>query len=153
MFNQSILSEATTGVDTPDPDLSGFKVCGWQVVLRPLHIDSKTKGGIILTDSLKDDANCLMNVCKVLKLGSLCYTQEGFQGEKWCKEGDYVLIPKLTGQKISYKGYPITIVNCDRIIAVLEDPQDIDPNFNLTGLVSKTPIKAESVAAAAVGKQ
>lgn len=140
MFNQSILSEATTPVDTADPDLSTFKVCGWQVVLRPLHIENKTKGGILLTNSLQDDAQCLMNVCKVLKMGSQCYTQEGFQGERWCEVGDYVLIPKLTGQKISFKGYPITIVNCDRIIAVLEDPRDIDPNFNLTGIVSKPKV-------------
>jgi co-chaperonin GroES (HSP10) len=137
MFNQSILSEATTGIDTPDPDLSKFKVCGWQIAVRPLHLEGKTKGGIILTDSLKDDAQCLINVCKVLKMGPQCYTQEGFQGEKWCKEGDYVLIPKLTGQKISYQGYPITLVTCDRVLAVLDDPYDIDPNFNLTGLTKK----------------
>jgi len=103
-------------------------------VVRPLHLEGKTKGGILLTQKLQDDAQYLMNVCKVLKMGSLCYTQEGFQGERWCEVGDYVLIPKLVGNKISYKGYPLTLVNCDRVLAVVKDPFTIDPNFNLTNV-------------------
>jgi co-chaperonin GroES (HSP10) len=131
MFHQSVLSDASTPVDSPDPDLSDLKVCGWQLIVRPLHVENKTKSGIILTDKLADDAQYLMNVCKVLKMGSLCYTQEGFQGERWCEVGDFVLLPKLVGQRVSYKGYPLAFVNCDRVIAVLKNPNDVDPRFNL----------------------
>lgn len=130
----SILNTETTPHDSKDPDLTEFDIKGWNLVVRPVHVEGKTKGGIILTDKTQGDASYLMNVGKVLKMGTQCFTQEDiFNGERWCEVGDYVLIPKLTGQKVKYKGVPLTIISCDRIIATIKDPKDIDPNFNITG--------------------
>jgi co-chaperonin GroES (HSP10) len=125
-------NEETTELNHKDPDVSGFHVPGHNLVLRPIHIEGKTKGGIILADKTQHDIAYLMNVCKVLKIGKTAYTQEMFKDTgPWCKVGDYVLIPRISGQKIKWQGTPLTLLGCDKILAVLDNPRDIDPNFNL----------------------
>lgn len=126
-------SNHSTNVDDPDPDIKGFNITGHNLVLRPLHVEGKTKGGIILASKTQQDIQYLMNVCKVLKLGPRAYVQDMFKETgPWCKEGDFVLIPKIGGQKILFKGTPLTIIPCDRVIAVLDNPKDVDPNFNIS---------------------
>lgn len=132
MQQLSLLDKETTPADSPDPDLKGFKITGHNLVLRPCHVEGTTKGGIILAGKTTHDLSYLMNVCKVLAVGPTAYTQELFlKTGPWCKAGDFVLIPRLTGQKVKFKGIPITIISCDKVIAVLDDPKDIDPNFNI----------------------
>lgn len=129
----SITNQETTSVNDADPDLSGFSVPNHCIVVRPLHVEGKTKGGVILTGKTHHDLSYLMNVCKVLKLGDRAYKQELFEETgPWCKPGDYVLIPRLGGQKIKYQGTPITLISCDKILAVVDDPSSVDPNFNIS---------------------
>lgn len=115
-----------------DPDLDGFQITGHNLLVMPVEIEGKTKSGLILTDSTREDIAYLMNVCKVLQLGPTAYTQECFKNSgPWCKKGDYVLIPKITGQKVKFKGKPLTIVSCDKVIAVIDDPATVDTNYNI----------------------
>lgn len=132
-MTNDILNVESTSVNDKDPDLTGFEIHGINILVRPVHVEAKTKGGILLTDKLQDDASYLTNVGKVLAIGSLAYTQEEFGGESWCKVGDYVLLPKLAGNKIKYKGVPLIIVGCNKVMATLDDPKTVDMNFNLTG--------------------
>ena len=132
MQQLSIIDKETTAHDSEDPDLSGFKVPNHCIVVRPCHVEGTTKGGVILSNKTTHDLSYLMNVCKVLKLGERAYKQDLFKETgPWCKEGDFVLLPRLSGQKIKFKNVPITIISCDKVIAVIEDPKDIDPNFNI----------------------
>jgi co-chaperonin GroES (HSP10) len=134
----SELNTETTDVNEKGPDISGFNLKGHVVLLRPVHVSGKTKGGLLLANKTQQDVSYLMNVCEVLAIGPTAYTQEQFLNprtneiEQWCKVGDFVLIPRLSGQKIKYKGVPLTIISCDRIIATLDNPEDIDPNFNIS---------------------
>ncbi len=129
----SILNAETTDVNDPDPDLTGFRITGHKLLVRPLHVQGKTKGGLILASQTQHDLSYLMNVCKVLALGPRAYKQEIFEETgPWCKVGDYVLIPRLGGQKIKLKGVPLTLISCDLILAVLDNPADVDPNFNIS---------------------
>lgn len=129
----SKINTETTSINDPDPDLSGFHVPNHTVILRPLHVEGKTKGGVILASKTHHDISYLMNICKVLKLGDRAYKQDLFsESGPWCKEGDYVLIPRLGGQKIKYQGTPITMIACDKILAVIDDPSSVDPNFNIS---------------------
>ncbi len=130
MIQLSTLSNAKSE-ENPDLDVSDLNITGWNVLVQPLKVDEKTKGGVYLPDAYKDDVSYLTNVCKVLKVGSLSYTQDQFKGETWCKEGDYVLIPKNTGTKILFKGHPLTLIACDRVLAVVKDPKDLDLNYNI----------------------
>ena len=50
------------------PELPGF-----HVLVRPVSVKSKTKGGIFIPDSTKDDMSYLTTVGKVIVLGELAY--------------------------------------------------------------------------------
>ena len=38
---------------------------GWRIVLFPLKLESKTKGGLILTDETVEQSQVTTNICKV----------------------------------------------------------------------------------------
>ena len=87
---------------------------GYHVLVKPVSIKQKTKGGIILPDSTKDDIAYLTTVGKVLKLGKLAY------------DG------KLIGQKFVYKGVKLLLLFDDQIIMKVDNPSSLDPTFNLS---------------------
>ena len=113
-------------------DLTGVRITGHNLLVQPVKADDKTETGVYLPDSVRDDVSYLNNVCKVLVVGPTAYTQDMFKGEAWCKEGDYVVIPKNVGQKLLLKGTPVTLVSCDRVIMVVDEPKFLDPKFNIT---------------------
>ena len=49
---------------------------GYHILVQPVTVKQKTKGGILLPDSVKDDVAYLTTVAKVLKLGDLAYKDE-----------------------------------------------------------------------------
>ena len=101
---------------------------GWRMVLYPLKLESKTSGGLHLTDDTVEQSQIATNVCKVLKMGSSCYKDETrFPDGPWCKEGNWVLITRYAGSRIRIEGGELRIVNDDEILAVIDDPRDILP--------------------------
>ena len=101
---------------------------GWRIVLFPLKLESKTKGGLILTDETVEQSQVTTNICKVLKTGPECYKdKEKFPTGPWCKEGDWVLITRYAGSRIRIDGGELRIINDDEILAVVNDPRDILP--------------------------
>ena len=70
---------------------------GFRIVLFPLKLEGKTKGGIHLTDETIQESQITTNICKVLKVGPSAYKDE------------------------------IRIVNDDEIIGTVDDPRDILP--------------------------
>ena len=115
---------------TPDvlPELPGF-----HVLVRPVSIKEKTKGGILLPNSTKDDMSYLTTIGKVLKIGELAYAdKEKFPKGPWCQLGDYVCYAKHAGQKIQYKNVKMILLYDDQVIMKVQDPKFLDPTFNLT---------------------
>ena len=101
---------------------------GWRMVLYPLKLESKTSGGLHLTDDTVEQSQIATNVCKVLKMGQSCYKDETiFPDGPWCKEGNWVLITRYAGSRIRIEGGELRIVNDDEILAVIDDPRDILP--------------------------
>jgi co-chaperonin GroES (HSP10) len=95
---------------------------GYHVLVKPVSIKQKTKGGIILPDSTKDDIAYLTTVGKVLKLGKLAYDDKAkFPLGSWCEEGDYVA-----------KGVKLLLLFDDQIIMKVDNPSSLDPTFNLS---------------------
>ena len=120
--------------DTLDPDvLPGLP--GYHVLVRPISIKEKTKGGIILPGSVKDDISYLTTVGRVLKIGNLAYQdKDKFPNGAWCNEDDYICYGKHAGQKLFYKGIKLLLLFDDQIIMKVEDPTHLDPTFNLTNM-------------------
>lgn len=133
MLEQSIVNTEKSSVNDPilKPDELGFKITGHNLVLQPVEVEEVTKSGIILTAQTIDDVKYLNNVCRVVQKGSLAYTQDAFKGEVWCEVGDYVLIPKNSGQKFLLGGIPAIIISCDKVLATIDDPAVVDPRYNL----------------------
>jgi len=101
---------------------------GFRIVLFPLLLEKKTKGGLHLTDETIAEAQVATNVCKVLRVGPEAYKdKERFPNKAWCKEGDWVLITKYAGSRIRIEGGELRIVNDDEILAVIDHPKDILP--------------------------
>jgi co-chaperonin GroES (HSP10) len=101
---------------------------GWRMVLFPLKLEGKTKGGVLLTDETVTESQVTTNICKVLKMGPECYKdKEKFPSGPWCKEGDWVLITRYAGSRIRIDGGELRIINDDEILAVVDDPRDILP--------------------------
>jgi co-chaperonin GroES (HSP10) len=116
--------------DTPDvlPELPGF-----HVLVRPVSVKEKTKGGIIIPNSTKEDMSYLTTVGKVIKIGNLAYNDtDKFPKGPWCKEGDYICYAKHAGQKIQYKEVKMILLYDDQVIMKVEDPKYLDPTFNLS---------------------
>jgi co-chaperonin GroES (HSP10) len=113
---------------SPLPDLPGY-----HVLVRPISVKSKTKGGVFIPDSTRDDMSYLTTVGQVLALGDLAYHEkEKFPSGAWCTVGDYVCYGKHTGTKMFYKGVRLILLFDDQIIMRVPDPKDLDPTFNLT---------------------
>ena len=116
--------------DTPDvlPELPGF-----HVLVRPVSVKEKTKGGIIIPNSTKEDMSYLTTVGKVIKIGNLAYNdKDKFPKGPWCKEGDYICYAKHAGQKIQYKEVKMILLYDDQVIMKVQDPKYLDPTFNLS---------------------
>ena len=116
--------------DTPDvlPELPGF-----HVLVRPVSVKEKTKGGILIPNSTKEDMSYLTTVGKVIKIGDLAYNDtDKFPKGPWCKEGDYICYAKHAGQKIQYKEVKMILLYDDQVIMKVEDPKYLDPTFNLS---------------------
>ena len=115
---------------TPDvlPELPGF-----HVLVRPVTIKEKTKGGILLPNSTKEDMSYLTTVGKVIKVGELAYNDtDKFSKGPWCTLGDYVCYAKHAGQKIQYKNVKMLLLYDDQVILKVQDPKYLDPTFNLS---------------------
>ena len=101
---------------------------GFRMVLYPLKLESKTSGGLHLTDDTVEQSQIATNVCKVLRMGPSCYKdKQRFPDGPWCKEGNWVLITRYAGSRIKIDGGELRIVNDDEILALIEDPRDILP--------------------------
>ena len=109
------------------PELPGF-----HVLVRPVSIKSKTKGGIFIPDSTKDDMSYLTTVGKVIALGDLAYRDtDKFPNGAWCQVGDHVCYGKHAGTKLFYQGVRLILLFDDQIVMRVSDPKDLDPTFNL----------------------
>jgi co-chaperonin GroES (HSP10) len=110
------------------PELPGF-----HVLVQPVSIREKTKGGIILPDKIRDDVSYLTTIGKVLKIGDSAYLdKEKFPNGPWCSVGDYVCYGKLSGQKFVYKGAKLLLIFDDQIIMKVGDPLYLDTTYNLS---------------------
>lgn len=120
------------------------RACGFQIVVRVHERDKgphKVKdesGNVILNSegrplelsivdkSLKYD-RYTRNVGQVLGLGPVSYKGEKYIGqEPYCKVGQWILFPKNSGAELLYCGIPCRIMNDDKCLAIVDDPNYIE---------------------------
>ena len=106
---------------------------GYHILVRPVSVKAKTKGGIILPDSTKDDIAYLTTVGRVVALGDLAYEDKTkFPKGPWCKVDDYVCYGKHSGIKMKYQGVKLILLFDYQVIMKVDDPSYLDTSFNLS---------------------
>jgi co-chaperonin GroES (HSP10) len=112
---------------------------GWRLLVGMVKIETKTAGGIVLTDEHVKGQEYLRSVGKVLAVGSECYRHPKFQGgipiesrdpEPWVKVGDVVLVGQYSGQAIKCldgtDAQTLKLLNDDEILAIIQDINILD---------------------------
>jgi co-chaperonin GroES (HSP10) len=93
------LDEAFPHVD------SGIKPFGARVVFQHKLIKKATKGGIVLPDEARQTEKVQTMVAKVVAIGDLAFKKrdsgEPWPEGSWYKVGDYVRIPRWSGDRIA----------------------------------------------------
>ena len=117
--------------EKPDPEVLP-SLPGYHILVRPVSVKSKTKGGLLLPDSVKDDVAYLTTVGKVLAIGDLSYKdKDKFPNGKWCDVGDYVCYARHAGQKLYYKGVRLLLLFDDQVMMKVDEPTNLDMTYNL----------------------
>ena len=78
---------------------SGITPVGHRLLIKPLVIEEKSQGGIIIASSTLDMERLAQMKGVVVEVGSTAYAD---QPEAWCKLGDLVTFGKYSG--LIYKG-------------------------------------------------
>jgi len=118
----------------PEVD-SGVKPLGSRILIQIRSPETRSKGGIILTDSDKDTQYWNTTVAKVVAVGPLAFknrnTQESWPEGDWCKPGDFVRAPRYGGDRWKHTdasgktGYFCLINDLDVLAAITTDPLQI----------------------------
>ncbi len=102
---------------------------GHRMLVKPYVPENKSKGGIILAQSVQDANAYLANIGQVVAQGATCYTDESFEGERWCDVGDYIQFTKHAGvacevlEGANYVKY--RILNDKDVLSTVDDPSKV----------------------------
>lgn len=98
MSTQQTLEEAfPTNIDPQ------FKPFGTRILLQMRRQQAKTKSGILLIQETVNDKKFMEQIARVHSMGPLAFrnrnTLEPWSEGVWCKEGDFVRIPRWGGDR------------------------------------------------------
>jgi chaperonin GroES len=94
-----------------------FQPLGDRIILEPLEAESKSKGGIVLPDTVKEKPQ----EGKVVAVGKGKVLDNGSVQKPEVKEGDVVLYAKYSGTEVTTKdGNEYLIVREDDILAIVK---------------------------------
>jgi chaperonin GroES len=94
-----------------------FQPLGDRVIIKPLDPETKSKGGIVLPDTVKEKPQ----EGKVLAVGKGKVLDNGTVQKSEVKEGDTVLFGKYSGTEVTTKdGDEVLIVREEDILAIVK---------------------------------
>ena len=106
-----------TATQLPEPK-------GYRILCAVPEADDKYESGIIKDSTTKRIEENGTVVLFVLKVGDLCYLDEGkVPTGPWCKEGDFVLTRAYAGTRFKIHGREFRIINDDTVEGVVDDPR------------------------------
>lgn len=106
---------------------AGYKPKIYNIAIRLYSPPSKTKGGMIIPDTIRDNAQYHTCAGLVVGIAPGCYKERKYgETNPACKVGDWVVIARHSGLRIKYKGLPLFSVKEDAIEAVIDNPLDVE---------------------------
>ena len=139
----SISPKETPKIITPNKELVGVKKSepkkevtkdstklpqptGWRILVLPFKMDEKTKGGLLMTESVLERQQVGSQCGLVLAMGPQCYNdKERYPNGPWCKVNDWVVFARYAGSRIQIEGGEVRLLNEDEILATVKNPEDI----------------------------
>jgi len=132
-----------------DLDSGAAAVLFWRALIMPVRPEKKSKGGIVLVDESRQNAQYLTYIGKVIALGPLwcegpnfsVYDQPrswtrrlidrvtgrpGEQRPRWMPDlqpGDWVIYGRHAGQRVEYRGVKLLLVNDDEKLMKIASPE------------------------------
>lgn len=106
------------------------EVALWRILIEPYQLP-KTIGQIVMPEEVRNNADVLMNIGKIVMLGSLAFQSNTKQGLALseCKvasaleEGHWVLYGRYAGQQVHMRdGRKFIVLSDDEIIGRVKDP-------------------------------
>jgi len=91
-----------------------IKPLGDRVVIKKIEAQEKTKSGIVLPNSAKEQPQ----LAEVLAIGSGILNDEEMKDE--LKVGDRIIFSKYAGTEIKIDGNEVTVLKITEILAVVE---------------------------------
>ena len=116
-----VISKAMGETKEPNAEAMnpGVTPCGHRVLVWPLPIERKTKGGIALPDNHVEREGMAQVDARVMKVGPTCWADQ--KSEAWCKPGDVVKIAKYGGLVVTgLDGRTYRIINDLDVVGVME---------------------------------
>lgn len=105
---------------------SGYYPAGYRVLVRPDPIDKRTKGGILLPETARDDHGRAQTLGTLVALGPFAWDR---YPRHWAKPGDRVLFAKYGGLHLrGTDGADYRMLNDEQITAV------VDPGVKISDL-------------------
>jgi len=112
-----------------------MKPAGYQIALkiyvRPEELkiikgDDGVERTLYLPDTVRAEDKYSSVSALVCALGPEAYQGEKFERSgPWCKPGDWVLIPRYECTAVSFRGVAMALLPDDRILAVIDGPEDV----------------------------
>ena len=116
-----------TDDNIPDPKSKDLpKPVGWRILVRPIGMVKKTKGGIILTDKNMEEQQYLNSKGRVIAMGKECYNN---RRTNWYTSGDTIVYSRYAGSRIDVQGVKMLLLNDDEVLAVLPNPDAVTQQF------------------------
>ena len=105
-------------------NVSGINPVGNRILLKPIEIQEKSSGGIILaTESLKEREQMANTTGVVIDMGDDCYSDER---APWCKIGDKITFAKYAGlMYLGRDGNAYRMINDKDVTAYLDADMDV----------------------------
>ena len=105
----AVMTELEAAFPKGDP---GIEPYGSRIVAQIRSTATKSKGGIIYTQDVRDTEKWNTQVAKVISVGSLAFknrnTMAYWPEGAWCKPGEFVRVPKWGGDR-----WEVSIDGCD----------------------------------------
>ncbi len=99
---------------------------GWRILVLPFKMDEKTKGGLLMTESVLERQQVGSQCGLVLAMGPQCYNdKERYPNGPWCKVNQWVVFARYAGSRIQIEGGEVRLLNEDEVLATVKNPEDI----------------------------
>lgn len=95
------------------------KVLGWSLLIKAPDMPERTKGGLLLPESTKEDSERRQNIGLVLKVGPQAFT-ERYEHLR-CKEGDWVHYSLYQRDLAYLNGHVCYYIEDDKIRSIIDE--------------------------------